>query len=176
MRLLISGSSPALDSQGRPALQGATKLIVSGWFLHTHPIPQHVGQLGLVRKRAGLAPKIASIPRAFGSRCQFLADGSGRIPDLNAPRSSRGQGQTLFCSKTLVGGDGLVGEKQSAPLALPDHGLNRIEQVTSRGVGIAEFARCLQVVPGNLEGILDQSRQRLNHAEQTPSRPSRSFR
>jgi hypothetical protein len=36
----------------------------------------------VTEKRAGLAPKIASIPRAFGSHRQFLADGGGRIPDL----------------------------------------------------------------------------------------------
>jgi hypothetical protein len=33
------------------------------------------------RKRAGPAPEIAGIPRAFGSRRQFL-EGGGRIPDL----------------------------------------------------------------------------------------------
>jgi hypothetical protein len=37
------------------------------------------------KKRAGLAPKIASIPRAFGSRRQFLANGGGRISDLTRP-------------------------------------------------------------------------------------------
>jgi hypothetical protein len=78
-------------------------------------------------------------------------------------------------TKTLVGDYGLVGEKQSTPLAVPDHDLNGIEQVTSRHVGIAEFARSLQVVPGNLEGVLDQSWQPLNHAGPTPSGPPRSL-
>jgi hypothetical protein len=37
----------------------------------------------VTEKRAALAPEIASIPRAFGSHCQFLADGSGRILTLS---------------------------------------------------------------------------------------------
>jgi hypothetical protein len=46
----------------------------------THPIPRQIGQSGLVMKeRAGPAPKIASIPRAFRLCCQFLAD--GRLPN-----------------------------------------------------------------------------------------------
>jgi hypothetical protein len=68
-----------------------------------------------------------------------------------------GQGQFPLGFKPLVGGDGPVREKQSAPLALPDHYLNGVEQVASSHVGIPKFARCLQVVPGNPEGVLDQS-------------------
>jgi hypothetical protein len=47
------------------------------------PMPQQVGHLGIRHGRgAGRAPKITNIPRTFGSRCQFLADGGGRIADL----------------------------------------------------------------------------------------------
>lgn len=75
----------------------------------------------------------------------------------------RNQGQSLFRSKTLVGRDGFVGEEQSAALAVAYHRLNRIEQVISRCVGIAEFACCLQIVPGNPKRIFDQCWHRFRH-------------
>src|SRR5262245_46213042 len=65
---------------------GAANLVIhglSGWFSHTQLMLRQLGHSGFVmKKRAGLAPKIASIPRAFRLRRQFLADGGGRITDL----------------------------------------------------------------------------------------------
>ena len=66
-------------------------------------------------------------------------------------------------SKSLVGRDGFVGEEQSAALAVAYHRLNRIEQVISRCVGIAELAYCLQVVPGNPKRIFNQCWHRFRH-------------
>ena len=80
-----------------------------------------------------------------------------RIDTLSsAPRSSD-QMQPLLSPKSLVGGNGLVGEDQSTPLALPDHELDRIKQVAGRSVRTPELPRCFQVIPGYLKRILDQS-------------------
>ena len=38
-------------------------------------------------------------------------------------------GQSLLRSEPLVGGNRLIGEKERSPLAVPDHGLNGIEEV-----------------------------------------------
>jgi hypothetical protein len=62
-------------------------------------------------------------------------------------------GQSLFGSEALVGGNRSVGEKEWSPLAAPDHGLNGIEKVVRSPLGIPEFTRCLQIVPSNLEGV-----------------------
>jgi hypothetical protein len=59
--------------------------------------------------------------------------------------SLRSEGHSSFRRKTLVRRNRPVGEKPPPPLTLPDHGLDRIEQMPSRSVGIPKFARCLQV-------------------------------
>jgi len=56
------------------------------------------------------------------------------------------------------------------------HGFNRIEQVISRSIGIAEFARCLQVVPGNPKRIFNQYWHRLGHRAKRTSGSTCSFR
>ena len=61
-------------------------------------------------------------------------------------------------------------------LAEAYHRLNRIEQVISRCVGIAEFTCCLQVVPGNPKRIFDQCWHRFGHKAKTPSGSTCSFR
>ena len=61
-------------------------------------------------------------------------------------------------------------------LAVAYHRLNRIEQVISRCVGIAEFTCCLQVVPGNPKRIFNQCWHRFGHKAKTPSGSTCSFR
>ena len=43
-----------------------------------------------------------------------------------------------------------------ASLAAANHRLDRVEQVIGRGIGMAEFARRLQIDPGDLERILEE--------------------
>ena len=86
------------------------------------------------------------------------------------------QGQSPVRSKSPVGCDCFVGEEQSAALALAYHRLNRIKQVTSRGIGIAEFACCLKIVPGNPKRSFNQCWHRFRHKVKTPSGSTRSFR
>ena len=44
-----------------------------------------------------------------------------------------------------------MGEKKRSPFAVPDHGLNGIEEVFCGPIGIAEFTCPLQIVPSNLQ-------------------------
>lgn len=73
--------------------------------------------------------------------------------------------QVAFGPEAPVRIDGLVREQEFAALAAPDHPLDAIEQHSGGDVGIAEFARALKVIPGDLNRILDQYRQRLIHTK-----------
>jgi hypothetical protein len=84
-------------------------------------------------------------------------------------------GQSLFGSEALVGGNRSVGEKEWSPFAAPDHGLNGIEKVVRSPLGIPEFTRCLQIVPSNLEGVREDGLRRPAHEERTLSGPACSF-
>lgn len=55
---------------------------------------------------------------------------------------------------TLIGADGAIGEGQPAALATTNHGLDGVAEKPARGGAVAQFARPLEVFPGDLEGLL----------------------
>ena len=76
---------------------------------------------------------------------------------------------------TFIGADGAIGEGQSVALPPADHGLYGVtEEPACRSV-IAEFARPLQVFPGDLEGVLKKLGKRNDHGPKTNSNDARSI-
>jgi hypothetical protein len=76
---------------------------------------------------------------------------------------------------TFIGADGAIGEGQPVALSPADHGLDGVtEEPACRSV-IAEFARPLQVFPGDLEGVLKQLGKRNDHGPKTNSNYARSI-
>jgi hypothetical protein len=76
---------------------------------------------------------------------------------------------------TFIGADGSIGEGQPVALSPADHGLDCVtEEPACRSV-IAEFARPLQVFPGDLEGVLKQLGKRNDHGPKTNSNYARSI-
>jgi hypothetical protein len=58
--------------------------------------------------------------------------------------------------ETLIGADGTIGECQPAALTTADHGLDRVAEKPACNSAVAQFARALEVFPGDLEGFLKQ--------------------
>jgi hypothetical protein len=65
---------------------------------------------------------------------------------------SRRSGQ----SKTLIGGDGAIGEGQPAALPLPNHGLDGVAEKPACRSAVFKFAGTLEVFPGDLERIFEE--------------------
>jgi hypothetical protein len=76
---------------------------------------------------------------------------------------------------TFIGADGSIGEGQSVALPPADHGLDGITEKPACRSVIAEFARPLQVFPGDLEGVLKQLGKRNDHGPKTNSSYARSI-
>src|ERR1700722_17309926 len=76
--------------------------------------------------------------------CPLLSSGGRSYPT----RYSRGGN-----SETLVSRNSAVGEGQAASLATPDHGLDGVAEKPARNSAVAQFARPLQIFPGDLEGL-----------------------
>ena len=55
-----------------------------------------------------------------------------------------------------VGIDRDIRNQDAAALACPYHGVDDVEQLAGRAFRLAEFARRLEILPGDLEGVLDQ--------------------
>ena len=91
-----------------------------------------VAQYLTLKKRAGLAPKIASIPRAHDGR-------------LGGSRLCR-----FLMMQSFVCGDGPVGEHQCTPLAAEDLRLNISKQKFGCLLLVGYFAHRAQEVPGDL--------------------------
>jgi hypothetical protein len=57
---------------------------------------------------------------------------------------------------TLIGTNGTIGGGQPAALPAADHDFDGVAEKPARGSSISQFARPMQVFPGNLERILKQ--------------------
>ena len=75
----------------------------------------------------------------------------------------------------MIGGDGTIGEGQRAALTLTDHGLDGVAEKPACGRAIAQFARALEVFPGNLERFLKQLGKRNGHGWKTNQNRARSM-
>ena len=78
-------------------------------------------------------------------------------------------------SKTLIGGDGAIGEGQPAPLPLPDHGLDGVAEKPACRSAVSKFAGALEVFPGDLERILEKLGERYGHEQKTYENRTRSM-
>ena len=56
----------------------------------------------------------------------------------------------------MVGDDGPVGQRQPAALAPADHGLDDVAEEPACRSAVSRFAAPLKVLPGDLEGILEE--------------------
>jgi hypothetical protein len=75
---------------------------------------------------------------------------------------------------TSISADGAIGEGQPAALAPTDHGLDCVAQKAARCRAVAQFARAIEIFPGDLEGVLKQLGERDRHARKTNSSRTRS--
>src|ERR1700722_1557250 len=75
----------------------------------------------------------------------------------------------------LIGADGAIGQDQPAALTPTDHGLDGVAEKPACVRAVAQFARSLEVFPGDLEGVLKQLGKRNDHGPKTNSNYARSI-